>query len=257
MTLAAPWWTLIGATLVMCLVFEVQRRTRNAGWVDVAWSYLMGASAVWYAISGDGAFVPRLLVALMAAGWGLRLGTHLAIRVGHEPEDGRYKAMRQAWNGHQGKFFGFFLFQAAATALFSLPYYAVAQNPVDGVGVTTVIAIVVFLGSVGMESLADAQLARFRGDPANRGKVCDVGLWRYSRHPNYFFEWLHWFAYVLLAIGSPVWYLTLVGPVLMLCTLLWVTGIPFVEAQSLRSRGDAYREYQRTTSMFVPWPRKP
>jgi len=119
--------------------------------------------------------------------------------------------------------------------------------------------VVVFFGSVSMEALADLQLKRFRADPANKGKVCDVGLWAWSRHPNYFFEWLHWFAYVFLAIGTPwpVAWLSLLGPVLMLVSLYWVTGIPFVEAQAVRSRGDDYRDYQRTTSAFIPWFPKP
>jgi steroid 5-alpha reductase family enzyme len=248
--------TLIVAALVMSAVFVVQYRTRNTGWVDVAWSYLMAAAAVWYAVTGAGALLPRVLVAALASIWGLRLGTHLFVRVAHEPEDGRYAFLRKHWGDSQPKIFGFFLFQAGLTALLSLPYYAVAQNPAGEATPWTVLALIVFLASVSLEALADLQLKRFREDAANRGKVCDVGLWRWSRHPNYFFEWLHWFAYLLLALDSPVWYLTLIGPVLMLVSLLWVTGIPFVEAQSLRSRGDAYREYQRRTSVFLPLPRR-
>ena len=108
------------------------------------------------------------------------------------------------------------------------------------------------------ETIADRQLARFRADPENRGKTCNQGLWRYSRHPNYFFEWIHWFAYIFLAVGSPHWWLALLGPLVMAVFLLKITGIPYTELQSLKSKGESYREYQRTTSAFIPWfPKKP
>jgi steroid 5-alpha reductase family enzyme len=102
------------------------------------------------------------------------------------------------------------------------------------------------------ESIADRQLARFRASPSNRGKVCREGLWRYSRHPNYFFEWFHWWAYAWLAVGSPLWWLPILGVVVMYLFLTRVTGVPPTEAQAIRSRGDAYREYQRTTNAFFP-----
>ncbi|HSS65063.1 MAG TPA: DUF1295 domain-containing protein, partial [Gammaproteobacteria bacterium] len=104
------------------------------------------------------------------------------------------------------------------------------------------------------ESIADAQLSRFRRDPRNRGKVCRTGLWRYSRHPNYFFEWLHWWAYALIGLGSPHWWVPLTGLAVVYVFLTRVTGIPFTEQQSLRSRGDAYRRYRETTNAFFPWP---
>ena len=80
-----------------------------------------------------------------------------------------------------------------------------------------------------------------------------MGLWRYSRHPNYFFEWLHWFAYVCLAVGSPLGWLAWSGPLLMYMFLRWISGIPWTEAQALRTRGDDYRAYQRDTPMLFPW----
>ncbi|HEX6834360.1 MAG TPA: DUF1295 domain-containing protein, partial [Rudaea sp.] len=133
--------------------------------------------------------------------------------------------------------------------------YAVAQNPQDGFTGWYYAGLAIWCVSLAGESIADAQLAAFRRNPHNHGKTCRAGLWRYSRHPNYFFEWLHWFTYVCLAMQAPypVWLLSLLGPVLMLISLFWVTGIPYVEAQALRSRGDDYRAYQRTTSVFVPW----
>lgn len=243
----------VAAVLVMAATWELQRRTRNAGYVDVAWAALMAAAALYYAAIGDGALTLRLLVGLMGGLWGLRLARHLLIRVRHEPEDGRYRALREHWQDDQRRMFGFFMLQAGFTALFSLPFLVVASNPLAPATGWIALALAVFAGSLAGETIADRQLARFRNDPANRGRTCRDGLWRYSRHPNYFFEWLHWFAYPLLAIGAPFWWLTLLGPLLMGASLVWFTGIPFTEAQALRTRGEDYRRYQRETSMFVPW----
>ncbi len=244
---------LIGATLAMSSVWWLQVRTRNAGYVDVAWAALMALAALYYGFVGDGTWVPRLVTALLAAIWGFRLALHLLHRVLHEREDGRYRHLREHWGDDQAKFYGFFLFQAGLTALFSVPFWVASRNPVAGFTPLVAIAIAIWLVSITGESIADRQLSRFRADPANRGRTCRAGLWRYSRHPNYFFEWLHWFAYVALSIGAPLWWLSLLGPVLMLVSLCWVTGIPFVEQQALRSRGDDYRRYQQETSAFIPW----
>lgn len=244
---------LLVAIITMTAVWLVQVRTRNAGYVDVAWSALMGTAAIGYALAGDGADVPRLVLAVLAATWGFRLALHLFHRVSREPEDGRYRHLREHWNGDQRRMFGMFMLQAALTCLFSIPFFVASRNPVEGVTPWTIAAIAIWLVAIGGETIADRQLARFRADPANRGRTCREGLWRYSRHPNYFFEWLHWFTYVALSIGAPNAWLSLLGPVLMGASLRWVTGIPFVEQQALRSRGEDYRRYQRETSAFFPW----
>lgn len=241
------------ATIAMLATWWLQRRTRNAGYVDVAWAALMGVAALFYGAIGMGATTPRLLVAMLGGVWGFRLSLHLLARVLHEAEDGRYRYLREHWQGDQRKFLAFFLGQALLTALFSVPFLVVASNPVAGLTCWSLLGIALWVASVAGESIADLQLSRWRSDPANRGRTCRRGLWAWSRHPNYFFEWLHWFAYVALAVGSPWWAWSLLGPLLMGLSLVWVTGIPFTEAQSLRSRGDDYRAYQREVSMFFPW----
>ncbi|MEP6940249.1 MAG: DUF1295 domain-containing protein, partial [Rudaea sp.] len=183
-----------------------QKRTNNAGIVDILWSVAMGASAVFYAVGGGGALLQRCLVGALGALWALRLAAHLAHRVFHEEEDGRYRYLREYWHGDQMKFLAFFLAQALFTAIFSVPFLIAAQNQAPDWSIWQLLAMATFIGSLTGEAIADRQLARWRADSANRGRTCRAGLWRYSRHPNYFFEILHWFSYVFLAVGmSPAW----------------------------------------------------
>lgn len=244
---------LVAAAIAMGATWWLQWRTRNAGYVDVVWAALMASAALLYGALGHGAATPRLLVAMLGGIWGFRLSLHLLSRVLHEAEDGRYRFLRAHWRDDQRKFFAFFMAQAVLTALFSVPFLVVANNPVPGLSGWSFAGLGIWILSLVGESIADMQLSAFRKNPANRGRTCRAGLWAWSRHPNYFFEWLHWFAYMLLAVGSPWWAWSLLGPALMGASLLWVTGIPFTEAQALRSRGDDYRAYQREVSIFFPW----
>ena len=242
------------AALMMTLGWLWQRRRANAGIVDVLWSAGLAGSAVVNAVFGTGAAAPRVLVALLGGIWGARLAGHLWIRVRGEPEDGRYRALRGHWGNVQWKWLGLFQFQALLIALFSIPFAAAAANPSTH-GVWLAVALGFWNASVLGESLADHQLAQFRARPENRGKTCRRGLWRYSRHPNYFFECLHWLVYPLLAAGSAWWWLSLGSPLVMAFLLLRLSGVPVTEAQSARSR-PGYAEYIRTTSLLIPWPPK-
>ena len=238
----------------MTLLWIVQKRTRNAGVVDVAWSFATGLLGVWFAWIAAGYYPRRMLVIVLAGGWAMRLALHLGRRVLNEGEDGRYHTLRERWGADADrKLFLFFQVQAVWAVMFALPMYAAASNPTRGLGGFDLAAAILAFVSLQGETIADRQLARFRRNPAHRGQVCREGLWRYSRHPNYFFEWLHWWAYALIAIGSPYWWIALLGVVLMLLFLTRVTGIPPTERQALKSRGEAYAEYQRTTSAFFPW----
>ncbi|WP_395624521.1 DUF1295 domain-containing protein [Thermomonas sp.] len=252
-----PWQQLLLVWLVAALAqtlgWRWQRTRTNAGIVDVVWSFGVGGAAVLAAATGGGALLPRALLAVLGGLWGLRLGLYLWHRVRGEAEDGRYAQLRLRWGNDQRKWFAMFQFQALLIALFSLPFLAVAANPSAAWNAWFVAGIVMWLASVGGEAIADRQLADFRANPASKGKTCRAGLWRYSRHPNYFFEWLHWFAYVLLAIGSPIAWLAWAGPVVMYVFLRWISGIPYTEAQALRTRGEDYARYQRSTPMLIPW----
>lgn len=243
--------------LVMAVLWQVQRITKNAGIVDVVWSFGTALSAVWLITNADGDTTRRWIIGAMVSIWGTRLGWHLFKRMGREEEDGRYQQMRRRWGDKQQvKLFAFFQIQAAWAVLFAMPMLAAATNETSGITAFDFAAIVFWLIAMTGESIADWQLARFKQQADSSGKVCDVGLWHYSRHPNYFFEWLHWWAYPLLAIGSPWWPVALAGPIVMLFFLIKVTGIPPTEARALESRGDAYRRYQHTTSAFIPLPPK-
>lgn len=247
-------WGTLWVTGLMLLTWLWHLRTKNAGWVDVAWAFGLGGLAVLYAWLLPGDPARRWLVAGLGGLWGLRLSLHLAVRVGRDPhEDGRYQELRVSWGRFiAAKFLAFFLFQGLLDLVLALPFLLTLLDP-SPLGPLHLLAAGLLVLSVGGESLADAQLKRFKARPGAQGQVCREGLWALSRHPNYFFEWLAWIAFALLALPSPWGWLGLVSPLLMLHFLLRVTGIPATEAQALRTKGEAYRRYQQEVSPFIPW----
>jgi steroid 5-alpha reductase family enzyme len=252
-TRAALGW--MGAAILMTAVWLGQRRTRNAGLVDVAWTVAVAGLAVLYAVFGGGWTARRLAIGAMTAIWGLRLASHLFVRVHGQPEDGRYADLRQRWGDRaNARLFWFFQLQAVAAAFFALPALLASADPHPALRPVETAAIGLWVLAFVGEASADRQLARCKAEPSMRGRTCRAGWWRYSRHPNYFFEWTMWVAYSTFAVAAPFGALAFCCPAAMLFLLLRVTGIPATEAQAIRSRGDEYRRYQQTTSMFVPLP---
>jgi len=252
-TLAAGGWIL--AAIVMAVVWSWHLRIHNAGVVDAGWTLLVAGLAVFYANVGDGAWTRRSAIAWMMGSWGARLGVYILWdRVFNRAEDARYRQMRRGWGERaNAEFFWFFQKRALAAVFFSLPALVASVNPAPTLSPLELAASTLWIIGFAGETTADRQLMRFKNNPEHRGQTCQNGLWRYSRHPNYFFEWVMWVAFGLFASASPWGWLALACPAAMLYFLLSVTGIPPAEAQALRSRGDDYREYQRTTSVFVPW----
>jgi steroid 5-alpha reductase family enzyme len=250
----------MGVAAVICVagiamlvgLWAVQLRTRDAATVDVGWTVLVAGGAVTAAALSEGDPARRALVAGLAAAWAVRLGLYLVRDrvLSERGEDGRYRALRERWGeAARRNFLLLYLAQAVVAALFVVPLWAAMRGgALDGWAAA---GVLVWFVAVGGEWLADRELARFRADAANRNAVCRTGLWKYSRHPNYFFEWVHWWVYVLIGHAAP---LTLLGPLAMLLFLFRVTGIPYTERQAVKTRGDAYRAYQASTSAFVPWP---
>ena len=250
MVLAA--WAVV--FLSMLLAWWIHLRLQNAGVVDVAWAANQGLAVLVYYALGNGHEPRKQLIALMTLAWSLRLAIYILLRTLGKPEEGRYQALRAEWGGNLAlKFLFFFQFQGILNLVLSLPMLLSSLNTVPWIHWLEWVGVGVWLVAFTGELVADWQLQGFKSDSHNRGKVCQVGLWRYSRHPNYFFEWTVWVAFFVFALSSSFGYTTVVCPAMMLYFLLKVTGIPATEAQAVRSKGEAYRQYQRTTSAFVPW----
>lgn len=243
------------ASSLMIVLWFIQRLTNDAGIVDVGWSGSLGVLALFYVLTLPQSSWRSCFVAGMAVIWSFRLATYLLFnRVLGKPEDGRYQSLRARYGSRvQTFFFMFFQAQAALAWLFSIPFWIAMRREGTSPDIADLFGMALWLTAISGEAISDWQLARFRANPANKGRTCRNGLWNYSRHPNYFFEWMHWWAYVAVAWQAPLGWLTLFAPALMLYFLFRVTGLPATEAQAIASRGDDYRHYQRTTSPFVPW----
>jgi steroid 5-alpha reductase family enzyme len=246
---------LVLATSVMAVLWVVQVRIHDASHVDVAWAALIASAAVLYALLADGDVRHRLLAAALASIWGLRLAGFLYVsRIRGKEEDGRYRSLRVNWGENANRnFLWFFQFQALFVVFFSLPFALVCLDTDSTISALAWVGVAVWaVGNTGTIG-ADRQLARWRANPVNAGKTARRGLWSWSRHPNYFFEWVSWCGTALVATTAPDGWIAWIVPMGLLFLLFRVTGIPATERQALRSRAD-YAEYQRTTSAFVPLP---
>lgn len=242
------------ATALMFVAWLVYRATDKASWVDAFWAGNLAVLAIGYAAFAPGDATRRAVVAVVGGLWGARLAAHIAVRVARGPEDPRYVTLRAEWKTNlPARFLRFFMTQGVVDVVLSVPFLLMAFDASPFGRPSELAGLALWGVALVGESVADAQLARFKRDSANRGQVCRVGLWSVSRHPNYFFEWLLWCAFALIAMGAPWGWVSWSAPALMLYFLLRVTGIPLTEQQAVASKGDAYRTYQREVSGFVPW----
>jgi steroid 5-alpha reductase family enzyme len=250
------WLLCLALTLVLeAGLYLVQLRTRNATAVDAGWAGGIALAAVLCAALGPGQASHRVLIAVVLAAENLRIASHVLGRLGTD-EDRRYAELRRRWRERgreQTTFAVFYAAQALLAAFFALPALFAsfdrhgALRPLEWAGAA------LWLVAFALEWTADRQLTAFVSDERNRGRTMREGLWRYSRHPNYFFQTLTWVAYALIATAAPWGWLAWICPVAMLNLVLFVTGVKPAEESSLRSKGDDYRRYQRETSAFVPW----
>jgi steroid 5-alpha reductase family enzyme len=250
----------VSLSILMTIAWAVQQRTGNSGWVDTIWTFAVGLVGAGSAIWPVGAEMPnprQWLVATLVAIWSLRLGIHIAIRTAGISDDPRYAAFAREWGVNSARRMLVFLQnQGFGSIPLVFAIFVAARFPQATLRLQDYLGALILFAGIAGETLADAQLKRFRAQPANKARVCDAGLWRWSRHPNYFFEWFGWLAYPVIALSIDYqWgWATLLAPTFMYWILVYVTGIPPLEAQMLRSRGDRYREYQSRTSVFFPLP---
>ena len=252
----------VSLSMIMAGAWWIQRKTGNSGWVDTTWSFgvgIIGAACAFLPLSAGGPSARQSLVALLAAIWCARLGSHIAARTRSSADDPRYRALIDEWgSAAPTRLFWFLQAQAAVGTILVMAVSLAAHHPAQGLHISDAIGVAILLLAVTGGAVSDAQLTAFRADPANKGRVCDAGLWAWSRHPNYFFEWLAWFSYPAIALDlsgdHSLGWLSLTAPLSMYWVLVHASGIPPLEAHMLRSRGDKYRAYQARTPAFFPRP---
>lgn len=241
----------VAATLTYLLAWRIHLMAL----VDVVWTAGLGIAAIGYLAHMAEPTLRSYSVLAVLLIWSGRLSTYLIRnRVLSGKEDPRYAYLTAHWGQHARRnYYPLFLLQVLLVTLFMCPI-SIAMTAIDAPwGLFDWLGIAIALCALVGEHVADRQLANFRAAAANQGQVCQQGLWRYSRHPNYFFEWLHWWAYVAFAVHSSQWAFTLLGPACIYLFLRYLTGVPHAERSSLLSRGAAYKHYQLTTNTFFPW----
>lgn len=248
----------LSLSAIMSFAWALERKTGKSGWIDAIWSVSVGIGSVIAVIRADTPWQRRSAVLILILAWSLRLGLHIAQRSMSHGEDPRYSKLMKEWGQDAPKrLFWFLQIQALAAFILVLSVYLAAVSNPDFPHVQDIFAVAMIAIAIAGEALSDAQLARFRKTPQAKTEICETGLWAYSRHPNYFFEWLFWCAWPLMAITSSPWsWLSLLAPIQMYWLLVHVSGIPPLEYHMLKSRGEKFRALQSRVNAFFPGPRK-
>lgn len=238
----------------MAILWLIHIPLKNAALVDVGWSMTLILMIWAYMLYFDNFSPLMLTLAAMVSIWGLRLAVYLFLtRIYRAEEEGRYITLREKWAPHELRaFFIFYQAQAFMNVFISLPFLLAAADSSVEMNTVHIVATALFIISFSGETASDLQLHFFKKKPENRGRVCDTGLWRYSRHPNYFFEIMVWVSWFIYAVQSDYGYLGIIPALLLLYSIFKITGIPATEEQNLKSKGEAYREYMKKTPMFIP-----
>ena len=260
--LADPSWLSVALAalglvlLAVSLMWLLSILLRDAGIADVFWGTGFAILALFYAVTSDGLMARKVLMSGLTVVWGTRLSVHILRRSRGQPEDPRYAAWRTAAGGGfwWKSYFSVFLLQGILMWLISAPLL-IGQASASPARLTILDALGSGLWAVGFlfEAVGDAQLRRFKVDPANKGQVLQRGLWAYTRHPNYFGDSLVWWGYFLIALSVPKGGWTIFSPLLMTLLLLRVSGVTLLERR-LRESKPKYAEYVSRTSAFIPWP---
>ncbi len=252
----------LALAFVMLVAWFAWRHTNKSGWIDTGWTLavgLVGVPSALISVSPGENSNRRFLVAALVACWSLRLGWHLARRTWHGADDARYAALISGWGAQAPmQMLRFAEIQALAAIPLTVTIFVAAHIPVPGLTLFDWLGVSTLVCAIAGEAIADEQLRRCSADPSMKGQVCDRGLWAWSRHPNYFFQWLGWLSYPVIALPSIVifpWALaTLSAALWMYWLLVHVSGVPPLEQHMVRSRGEAFRDYQRRTNAFFPGP---
>lgn len=243
---------------MMITLWFISLAIKNASIVDILWGMGFVLSTwLYYALTPEGFLIRKLFLSLLVTVWGLRLSLHILKRNWGKSEDFRY----QKWRNESGRtwwwksFFQVFLLQGLLMWVISIPLLAAQyMNLPNRLTILDVLGVLVWILGFFFEAVGDWQLARFKADPANKGKVMDRGVWRFTRHPNYFGDAAQWWGYFLIAAAAGGWW-TIFSPILMTLFLLRVSGVTLLE-KTLETR-PGYKEYIDNTSAFIPWfPRK-
>lgn len=255
------YWSVYAAAAVsiwvlMTLIWLISLKLKNTSIVDIIWGFgFVMVNWVVFFLTPDGFADRKWILNILVTIWGLRLATHIFLRNHGKPEDFRYAAWREQY-GKKWWWYSYlqtFMLQGLLMFLISAPLiHTQATTTPSNIGLLEIAGIIIWVIGFFFETVGDLQLEKFKKNPANKGKLLNYGVWRYTRHPNYFGDSAQWWGFYLIAAGSTLGFLTIFSPIIMTYFLIKVSGVAMLE-KSMADRKPGYKEYMQKTNAFIPW----